>query len=195
MKVLTKPLKHARVTVTALALAGALAGSTVAYASSQTDAPVAHAQPAAKVPVGLSAEARAEYNGSSVARVAVQFYIDIQSGRFAPFTKLLAKNWVDTPLSAGQGPGAAGWQSQIEYLHQAIPDLRISIDAILVQGDTVSVRETFSGHQDGSFLGVAPTGRLITFRAADTHTISHGRITDTWHLEDQFGAYQQMTAG
>jgi hypothetical protein len=41
---------------------------------------------------------------------------------------------------------------------------------------------------------VPATGRTITFRTSDTHLIRGNRIVKTWHLEDLFGAYQQMTA-
>lgn len=147
-----------------------------------------------KPTVGMSREALRTYLHSPMARVAVGFYEALQSGRFTPFTDVLSKNWTDTPLGTGQGPGLAGWKSQIEYFHHALPDLRVHIDALYVDGRTVGVRETVTGTQDGSFLGVAPTKRHLTFRAADTHEVAGDRIVANWHLEDMLGAYQQMTA-
>ncbi|MGX6608301.1 ester cyclase [Micromonosporaceae bacterium Da 78-11] len=78
--------------------------------------------------------------------------------------------------------------------HATFPDLRITIEAIYVAGDTVTVRTTYRGTQAGPILGVPATGRTIEFRATDIHQIGRGQIVRTDHLEDLFGLYSQITA-
>ncbi|WP_425575396.1 ester cyclase [Streptomyces lavendulocolor] len=63
----------------------------------------------------------------------------------------------------------------------------------VVSGDTAAVRARLSGRQTGEFLGVHPTGRHIEMMSMEIHHITADRIGTTWHVEDFFGALQQMT--
>src|SRR5579862_6347216 len=49
-------------------------------------------------------------------------------------------------------------------LRGTIPDLRISVDDILSDGERVAVRITLVGTHNGHGLGVAPTGRRISIQ-------------------------------
>jgi len=44
----------------------------------------------------------------------------------------------------------------------------------------------------GELFGIAPTGKKVSFRLHEFHTVANGLITTTWHLEDWFGLFQQL---
>lgn len=95
-----------------------------------------------------------------------------------------------------QKPGRDGLPPVIRYFRTVFPDLRVRIEDVIVSADgtLVTVRTVYSGTQRASFLGIAPTGARISFRTTDVHRVSQGRIAQTWHLEDTFGAYTQLRA-
>ena len=59
----------------------------------------------------------------------------------------------------GSGPSAR--VEPIRRYHLAFPDLRLSIDELIVAGDTVVLKGTLRGTDTGGHLGRPPTGRPI----------------------------------
>jgi predicted ester cyclase len=56
----------------------------------------------------------------------------------------------------------------------------------------VTTRKTFRGTHRGEFLGIAPTGRSISFDAIDVVRIADGRIAEHWNVVDLMGLLQQI---
>jgi predicted ester cyclase len=51
----------------------------------------------------------------------------------------------------------------------------------VVEGDLVTTQVTFRGTHQGEFLGVAPTGKPMTFSIIDIWRVQNGKITELWH--------------
>jgi len=106
--------------------------------------------------------------------------------------QVLATNWDDIPLGPGQEPGPNGIKPIIESLAQGFPDVQVVIHDIIQEPGKISVRADITGIHQGEFFGIAATGKVVSFRIHDFHTISDGKITTTWHLEDWFGLFIQL---
>jgi len=105
---------------------------------------------------------------------------------------VLMPNWDDIPLAPGQGPGPEGIKPIIRSLGEAFPDVRVVIhDMIQVPGQ-IAVRAEISGTHQGELFGIAPTGKQVSFRIHEFHTLSDGRVATTWHMEDWFGLFMQL---
>ncbi len=79
----------------------------------------------------------------------------------------------------------------------AFPDLQISIEAMIAEGDKVVARLTIRGtHRDelkSQLLGtIAPTGRQATWTGIDIFRIAGGRIAERWNERDLVGLLQQL---
>jgi predicted ester cyclase len=48
-------------------------------------------------------------------------------------------------------------------LWAAFPDSHLKFDDMVIQGDKLAARFTFSGTQKGELMGIPPTGRKVTF--------------------------------
>lgn len=144
---------------------------------------------------GLSDQARTVLRHSAVARTALRMYEPFETGDLSVYDTLLTDDFSDVPLAPGQGPGREGMKQHVaDDLVATFPDMTIRVEAIHVSGRTVTVRSVISGTQQRPFLGVPATHRKLSFRAVDIHQVTPSRqITHTDHLEDLFGAYQQMT--
>ena len=89
-----------------------------------------------------------------------------------------------------QGPEGA--RQSIAAMRAAFPDVHFTEDDILVDGDKVVLRWTFHGTHRGEFLGVAPTGKHVTFTGINIYRIAHGKIVERWASEDAISLYQQL---
>ena len=75
---------------------------------------------------------------------------------------------------------------------QAFPDLQVTIESQIAEGDMVATRWSARGTQQGTFGGIPPTGKTITLAAMHFHRLVDGKITDHWEQFDLFWAMQQL---
>lgn len=92
----------------------------------------------------------------------------------------------------GHAPGAEGVKAVIASLRRAFPDFHLTIDAVAVDGDTVWLRMTGTGTNDGSYMGHPPTGRPIRTDVFDVLRIVDGRMVEHWGVPDRLGALLQL---
>jgi steroid delta-isomerase-like uncharacterized protein len=109
-------------------------------------------------------------------------------------TKVLAPDWENQPLAPGASPGAESFRYFVPWLRNVFPDFTIRHEDVVACGDRVAVRSVSSGTHSGDFLGIAATGRKVSYRAYDFHLLEEGRIKRSWHLEDFLTAVQQVGA-
>jgi predicted ester cyclase len=105
---------------------------------------------------------------------------------------VLAPDWKDIPLAPGQGPGPAGIKPIIRSIGAAFPDVHITLHDMVQEPGKIGVRAEISGTHLGALFGIAPTGKKVSFALHEFHTIAHGLVTHTWHLEDWFGLFMQL---
>jgi steroid delta-isomerase-like uncharacterized protein len=75
----------------------------------------------------------------------------------------------------------------------AFPDLHISVDEMIAEGDRVFVRSTMTGTQDGEYKGIAPTGRNVATDCAEVFRLEDGKIAGYWCLTNVAGLMRQLT--
>src|SRR5229473_2608470 len=74
----------------------------------------------------------------------------------------------------------------------AVPDLKVTVEKMIVTGDYVTVHMHFTGHFTGKFGQTQGKGQPVPFIATDLVKIENGRITDNWHIEDNLTLLQEM---
>ena len=75
---------------------------------------------------------------------------------------------------------------------QAFPDMHITIEEELVEGDKIATRYTGSGTHTGTFLGIAPTGKHVTVNAMGFHRIVDGKRVEDWLIFDGLSLLEQL---
>jgi steroid delta-isomerase-like uncharacterized protein len=76
----------------------------------------------------------------------------------------------------------------------AFPDLQTTIEDLIAEGDKVAVRQTWRGTHTGSFLGIAPTGKQVTFTSTEFYQVAGGKLAEEWVELDMLGLLQQIGA-
>ena len=62
----------------------------------------------------------------------------------------------------------------------AFPDLVETIDDLVAEGDHVVEWMTLRGTHLGEFMGVAPTGKAVSWTAIAIYRLEEGRIAECW---------------
>jgi steroid delta-isomerase-like uncharacterized protein len=84
-----------------------------------------------------------------------------------------------------------------EFMHRfrdGLPDLWNTIEELIAEDDRVAVRTTWSGTHLGEFLGVAATGRRVSFISFSISRLADRLIAEQRFLGDMLGVLQQLDA-
>jgi len=124
-----------------------------------------------------------------------RFYEEISKGNLAVVDELTAVDFVDhSPFVPGLAPGRQGTLELFTMIRAAFPDLRITAEDMVAEGDKVVCRGTFSGTHKGEFTGIAPTGKQITVGIIEILRIAGGKMVEHWNVVDSLGMMQQLGA-
>ena len=75
----------------------------------------------------------------------------------------------------------------------AFPDMHVSLDELIAEGDTVFLRSTLTGTHDGEYKGIPPTGRHVAAEAAEVFRVADGKFVGYWCLTNVAGLMRQIT--
>ena len=107
--------------------------------------------------------------------------------REATIDELMAPNGVAHGLAPdGSGPrhGPAAFRVFWNQFCGAFPDLHITVEDVIAEGDTVAVRIQFTGTHRGPHLGAPPTGKPITATGITICRWQNGQIVEGWNEFD-----------
>jgi predicted ester cyclase len=70
----------------------------------------------------------------------------------------------------------------------------MEIDDLIVEGDTVAIRNTWYGTHEAEFYGVPPSGNKVAVTSVGIDRVKGGLVTEGWGELDMVGMMQQMGA-
>lgn len=74
---------------------------------------------------------------------------------------------------------------------KALPDMRVTVNQILGEGDSVVVYWRASGTNTGEGMGFPPTGKRIVLPGMTIFRFKQGKISEEWSVFDMSSALQQ----
>ena len=101
-------------------------------------------------------------------------------------------DYVEDDPPPGMGPGREGLRQWLAGWITAFPDVRWTIEEQIADDDRVWSRSTWQGTNQGSFLGIPPTGKKITVAAWTIDRFTDGKIAESRIIMDTFGMMQQL---
>ena len=106
--------------------------------------------------------------------------------------ELFDTNYVYHGPMGMESKGPDGFKQVVTMFRTAFPDLHITVDDMVAEGDKVVSRWTFRGTHKGEFMGIAPTGKQVTGPGIlITHFVG-GKEVEAWGSSDMLGMMQQM---
>ncbi len=120
-------------------------------------------------------------------------------------TEQLSKKNLDAALAAfspdfqshatpppGIPGGIEGSRQFFTMLFNAFPDIQITSEDMIAEGDRVVERLTARGTHTGVFMGIPPTGKHATWGIIGIYRIAEGKVAEVWNQADQMGLMQQL---
>lgn len=98
---------------------------------------------------------------------------------------------IRTPLPL-EATGAQALKTVFEMLHRVYADLRVTVEDLIAEGDKVMGRNSVTGTHQGEYMGVAPTGKSVTYDEIFIFRFVNGRIAETWGVVDVFAQMKQL---
>ena len=119
--------------------------------------------------------------------VARRVYEIISVGDFDRAEEIVDASAPDNELLPGDPPTKLidTFKETFSDAREAFPDVHVTVEDLVAEGDRVTARVTMRGTHQGVFQGVAPTGKRVEVRAMDMFRISDGKIVEHWgHADD-----------
>ena len=92
----------------------------------------------------------------------------------------------------GRGPESE--KKRATLYRTAFPDLRLTIEDIIAEGETVMTRWSCRGTHKGDLSGIAPTGKQFTISGITAGRLANGKIAESYVNWDALGLMQQLGA-
>ena len=108
--------------------------------------------------------------------------------------EFMAPDFLDHASLPGQAPGLAGATKKWAMYQAGLPDLHVTINDLVAEGDKVGVRRTYQGTHKGELLGVPPTGNHLQFAGISIFRLTRGKIAESWEQVNLLAMMQQIGA-
>jgi steroid delta-isomerase-like uncharacterized protein len=126
-----------------------------------------------------------------------RFFEAWNNGKEAAMAAIDESNAGDVVFHLGIGRDVHGLKELREVMSElfsAVPDLHLTIDDMMVEGDKVAIRYTLTGTFKGEFAGIPPTNRKATIWLLEIDHVVNGKFVEGWVRFDTLGFMQQLGA-
>ncbi|HXP85502.1 MAG TPA: ester cyclase [Bryobacteraceae bacterium] len=114
---------------------------------------------------------------------------------FATYVQRIDESYIaESETVPGGVHGPAGVRQQLDLLLGAFPDLRVELEQVLASGDHVVTRIRLSGTHKGTFAGIAPTNKIVSWGVCGVSEIRNGKAIRGRLYGDNASLLQQIGA-
>jgi steroid delta-isomerase-like uncharacterized protein len=131
-----------------------------------------------------------EHNKAIVRRLVEELW---NKGNLSVADELFAPNYEHhdaSTLDFGRGPESE--KKRATLYRTAFPDVRLTIEDITAEGETVMTRWSCRGTHNGDLSGIAPTGKQINITGVTIARLANGKMAEGWVNWDALGLMQQL---
>jgi steroid delta-isomerase-like uncharacterized protein len=90
--------------------------------------------------------------------------------------------------------GIEAYKSHIIQARKAFPDIKFTVEEMVLEGDKLASRWTFSGTNTGPLQGgkIPATGKKVTVTGMSLTRIKNGKAVEEFSIADTLGELQQL---
>jgi len=89
-------------------------------------------------------------------------------------------------------PDLKDFKQMESEMYDAFPDMHVTLDDMVAEGDKVAARTTWTGTHKGEFMGVPPTNKKVTFSLIVIDRFAGGKIVEDHGQYDALGLMRQL---
>jgi predicted ester cyclase len=131
----------------------------------------------------------AQDNKANVQRIVEEIF---NNKKLALIDEYIASDVIDHSAPPGLPPGIEGYRLKLGMFTNAFPDLHITYEKMIAEGDMVAGRFTLTGTQQGDFAGIPATGKQVSVTGHDFVRVVDGIVAEHWVEMDTLGMMQQL---
>ena len=105
---------------------------------------------------------------------------------------VLADDFVDNDAMPGMASDREGMINMMHMFLGAFPDLNITVNQWVAEGDLVVGAMTTSGTQTGEFMGMPSSGKKFSMSEMHMVRVANGKIVEHWGVGDHISMMQQL---
>lgn len=115
-------------------------------------------------------------------------------GNLDAVDELLAEDYTHLTPPPGMEPNREGFKDFVAMMKSAIPDLTLTIEETIANGNKVVQRYTSRGTHQGQLMGNPPTGNEVAIDGISIYDVRNGRIVADATQVDFAGLLAQIGA-
>ena len=110
--------------------------------------------------------------------------------------EVVASNLVvhDPTSPEGMSSGVESAKQFVEVYRNAFPDIQMTVEDVIAEGDKVVTRWTVRATHQGELMGISPSGNRVEVTGISIDRIEGGKFVETWSNYDTLGMMQQIGA-
>ena len=112
----------------------------------------------------------------------------------AAVDQFLAPNYRRHVSATGTPLTRADQKQLLTRFRAAFPDIQITVEEMIAEGDRIAFRSTMRGTHQGEFQGIAFTGNTVTVGLLDVIRIENGKFVEQWGGPNLLDLLQQLGA-
>ena len=119
--------------------------------------------------------------------IARRVYEIVSTGDFGRAEEIVDQDAPDNELLPHDPPAKLidTFKETFTEARAGFPDLSITVEDVMAEGDRVAARVVMRGTHRGEFQGIAPTGKRVEVSAMDMFRILDCKIVEHWgHADD-----------
>jgi steroid delta-isomerase-like uncharacterized protein len=90
--------------------------------------------------------------------------------------------------------GREAWKQSFTPFFAGFPDIKLTVEFPVTEGDKMVLRWTATGTHNGEFRGIPPTGKPVRIAGVAIYRVAEGKIVEGWSQPDTLGLLQQIGA-
>lgn len=125
--------------------------------------------------------------------IARRFFREVWSeGKLGILDEFTDTSYVGQIGGSPEIHGIEAFKEFISSYRGAFPDLEMTVEDIVAEGDKVITRWTARGTHEGELMGIPPTGKQVTVTGITIDRYVRGKNVKSWSNWDALGMMRQL---
>ena len=125
--------------------------------------------------------------------VTRRYFDEVMSkGNYEVLGQLIAGSYVYHEPGSGEVRGPEGVKALVSTYRSAFPDMQMTIEELIAEGDMIVARWTATGTHRGELMGIPPTGKHLTVSGTVIIRMADGKFEEEWENFDALGMLRQL---
>jgi predicted ester cyclase len=110
----------------------------------------------------------------------IKRYIEevVNTGNTTRIKKYISEGYTEIHEGKAHKLGIKGAREHVEGVRKTYPDLKLTIEKQIAEGEWVATVYTMTGTQKGEWLGIKPTGKQIKVTGVNIDRVKNGKILE-----------------